>query len=167
MDPVSGAIGIYLNGVMSISNKITSQMDDDRNIYATAVVLEYDDSKIKFQHQLWKVKDQSVCNDQKHEISKYSSCTIKAKKLFGELCNSLSKEKPRNHKIDKYKNMYCNAAIAFNPTVAKIGPAKEKSKIDSLRSKCNQATAEAMGSNSPKAIKNRNTACEKYRESIE
>lgn len=166
MDPVSGLFSIYLNSVMGFSEAIADQYADDKNLYQTAVALEYKAETIKFQHQIWKINEQSVCSDKAKEIASYSKCTVKAQELFVGMCDNLNKKNSNNRKYNLYRNMYCNAAISFKPTIAEIGKVSAtETKIDSLRSKCNQATVAAMSSYDPKLIRARNSICEKYKNS--
>jgi hypothetical protein len=137
------------------------QITDIMGTELKAVEIEYKGEQIPFQYQIWKVRDQSVCSNVKHDVSKYSSCSIKASELFSELCTELSKKTARN--LPKTKNMYCNAAVSFKPTIAQISAAPKNTTLKLARTKCNLAISATMGDSDPVLAKERDVACNAYK----
>ena len=89
------------------------------------------------------------------KLARYFQCMVMAKKLFEALCVNLS-EKPSTHwRQPKTKNMYCNAAVSYQPTIARIGEAEERAEGDEARAACNLAIAAALGSRDPEVIEER------------
>ena len=121
MDPISYMFSAYLNSVQTTMHK---QITDIMGAELKSVEIEYKGEKIPFQYQIWKVRDQSVCSNVKYNVSEYSRCTIKASELFFELCTELSKNTAGN--LRQTKNMYCNAAVSFKPTIAQISASAQK-----------------------------------------
>lgn len=159
MEPVSLLFSAYLNIVQS---NVHSHLADSIGTEIKAIRIEYQGMMIPFQHQMWRIREGSVCNSYSPNIQTYSQCTLKASSLFSDLCTYLS-ENPQNHwRHAKSKNMYCNAAITFNPVVASISVAPEQSDLTKARKACNTATISAMGSSDPSLISERKVACAKY-----
>ena len=79
--------------------------------------------------------------------------------LFKDLCAQLS-DKPSNHwRHSKLKNMYCNAAVSFEATVARIGVAGERGEEEVARAECDLAIAAALGSRDALVIAERERVC--------
>jgi len=55
--------------------------------------------------------------------------------------------------------MYCNAAVSFEGTVARIGVAGERSKEEAARAECNLAIAGALGNRDAVVIAERDRVC--------
>lgn len=161
MDPVSYLFAAYLNAVQK---EVYYSLTENLGTQVTAVVVEYDGTEIPFQHQLWTVRRQSVCATTAGNIALHSECTIKAGKMFQEVCQSLNAKPIRDQKYTNARNMYCNAAINFKPVIAQVAPSTEKSDRSLARSACNAATIAAMGSGDAKAVRERDEVCGKYRE---
>ena len=143
MDPVSLLFTAYLD---SIQNTVHARMTDIHGTEIQAVMIDYRGAKFPYQYQLWRVKDKSVCLPYKSQITQFPMCTLAAKALFGDLCTQLN-DKPSNHwRHSKLKNMYCNAVVSFEPTMAQIRVAEERSKEEAARAECNLAIAAALGS---------------------
>lgn len=120
---------------------------------------------ISFQHHLWRINDKSVCSNHPALTPTYSTCTVKAKQLFHDLCEHLSNNNTGNKYQAQYKTMYCNAAVSYKPTIISIS-SDEKGFInekEKLRLECNELTAEALGSYDKRLIKRRDEACAKVR----
>ena len=56
--------------------------------------------------------------------------------------------------------MYCNAAVSFEATVARIGVAGERSEEEAARVECNLAIAAALGSRDAVVIGERGRVCD-------
>jgi len=160
LDPVSYVFAAYLNTVQST---VSNHFSETRNLEVTPVVVEYEGVPISYQHQMWRVRPESVCANYKQRISQFSECTTKASRLFNALCSELKQTSSSNWQQAKFQTMYCNAAISFKPTVANIGAAPALSGLDEARQACNAATVSAMGNSDPRLARERNTACDHYR----
>ncbi len=157
MDPVSLLFTAYLD---SIQNTVHARFTDLHGTEIKAVMIDYQGVGVPYQYQLWRVRDKSVCQPYKSQITHFSKCTLAAKALFRDLCAQLS-DKPSNHwRHSKLSNMYCNAAVSFEATVARIGRAGERSKEEAARAECNLAIATALGSRDPVVIAERERACD-------
>ena len=149
MDPVSLLFTAYLD---SIQNTVHARFTDLHGTEIQAVMIDYQGVKVPYQYQLWRVKDQSVCLPYKSQITQFSKCTLAAKALFGDLCTQLN-DKPRNHwRHSKLKNMYCNAAVSFEPTVRGLVWLRRGLRMRRLGGACNLAIAAALGSRDPVVI---------------
>ena len=160
MDPVSFIVSTYINVVSStVANNINE-------IYGTeiqSVTTEYHGHRISYSYQLWKIKPKSVCADQKGHLSTYSACTLEAKILFKDVCNHLQNKKRSDWRYSKNKNMYCNAALSYEPVIASIQQATEPSLMQEARKTCNLAISEHMGNANPQSANAVEKACAPYR----
>lgn len=154
MDPATTLISAYIN---YISDNITSSYNRKVNLDVTPVKITYQETAISFQHQIWRIKDKSVCADLVNNSADFSRCTIKAKSLFNEICNSLAKKQAKTVKESKYQRMYCNAAIKYKPFIATIS--FETKVVNPLEKQCNQLILKAMGSRDNKLKKERVRVC--------
>lgn len=160
MDPVSLVFSAYLNSVQST---VSNHFNETRNIEITPVVVEYEGTAVSFQHQLWRVRPESVCTNHRHNIRAFSQCTVTASRLFNALCAELRQKKAGDLQRVQVQNMYCNAAVSFKPTVAKIDSAQSLSGVEEARQACNAATVAAMGNSDPWLARERDKACSSYR----
>lgn len=156
MDAVSMLFSAYLNVV---ANAVHTGATDVMGTEIQAVTLRYDGMDVPFQYQLWQVRQQSVCGNYKGDIGRYSSCTLKAKEMFSELCAQLPAKQSEDWRYTKTRNMYCNAAMTYQPTIAGVTAATPVSEEEERRSACNLATAAALGSSDRKLIAEREQAC--------
>lgn len=156
MDPFGLLFAAYLDSIANVTHR---HFLDSMGTQLQGVRIEYQGSMIDFQHQLWRVRDDSVCGSFRGDLRKYSACTIKAKAMFSELCQALSEKKDNHWRISKSQNMYCNAANSFRPTEASIMLADEPGEFEQARQRCNIATAAALGSPDHKLIEEREEAC--------
>lgn len=159
MDPISTLFSIYLE---TVTNDIHQTVSDVMGAELQAIVINYDDMDIPFQYQIWKVREQSVCESYREHIAIYSACTVKAKALFNDLCSELSKTTNEHWKYKKTKNMYCNAAVSYQPTIANISGATEETPLEIARQRCSSATINALGSTDSGLISQRDAACKEY-----
>jgi hypothetical protein len=153
------AFAAYLNFV---TGTVSKQISDQFGTEVTAVSLAYNGVIVPFHYQFWRVKEQSVCYSYTNNIQDFSSCTIEAKKLFSDLCVGLQKRPETGWRHKKTKNMYCNAAALYKPTIANISKGSYESKLLLARKKCNVATAHALGSFDVTLQKLKNDACAIY-----
>lgn len=159
MDPVSYVFAAYLN---SVQNTVQNRMEERHNTRLTPVEIQYQGVKVAFQHQSWRVRAPSVCGNVTHNIQAFSECTVIAKAMFQELCSQLSAKPATNWKHGRYQTMYCNAAIAYTPTIASVSAAPEQTELELARQACNAATAAAMGNREPGVLRERRELCEVY-----
>jgi len=156
MDPVSLLFTAYLD---SIQNTVHARFTDLHGTEIKAVMIEYRGVEVPYQYQLWRIRNKSVCQSCKSQTTQFSKCTLAAKALFRDLCAQLS-DKPSNHwRHSKLKNMYCNAAVSFEATVARIAVAGERSEEEAARAECNLAIAAALGSRDAVVIAERERVC--------
>lgn len=149
MDPFGMLLAVYLDSVVNLTQ---GHFQDTMGTHLQAERIEYQGEVIDFQHQLWRVREPSVCGPLKNDLQAFSACTLKAKAMFMELCHSLSQHKGTHWRITKSRNMYCNVANTFQPTEASITAAEEVDEITQARQRCNLATAAALGSYDQKLI---------------
>ena len=156
MDPVSLLFTAYLD---SIQNTVHGRMTGLHGTEIKAVMIEYQGVEVPYQYQLWRVRDRSVCLPYKSQLTQFSKCTLAAKALFRDLCAQLSDKPSTQWRHSKLKNMYCNAAVSFEATVARIGVAGERSKEEAARVECNLALAAPLGSRDAVVIAERERVC--------
>lgn len=161
LDPVAYLFSAYLNSVQTTTY---DHLTDSIGTEIKAVVIEYEGVNIPFQFQMWRIRSSSVCGNLSQNMAAYSQCTIKASKLFSELCSGLKAKRGKDWRYKKTKNMYCNAAVSYKPTIAHISAAIEESDIQRTKKECNSATIEAMDSGDPGVVKKRDASCKRYRE---
>ena len=149
MDPVALLFAVYLD---SISNHVTTRATDAMGSEVKAMTITYQGMDVSFQYQGWRVKDKSVCLSHHSKLTQYSKCTLVAKALFGELCARLSENPSKHWRHGRSKTMYCNAAVSYQPTVARIGKASEETEDERARAACNLAIAGALGSRDPVVV---------------
>lgn len=124
----------------------------------TSLNIEYQDTLIPFSHQKWRVLDHSVCNQYDRNSTDYSDCTVKAKSLFNQICSALTNQKNSYWHHQKYKVMYCDAAVSFQPMVATISYG-ESTQMSAQERKCNQSILKALVDPSEKNVLAKNEAC--------
>lgn len=160
MDPISYVFSAYLN---TVQVNVHDHVSERYGTHITPVEIQYEGVNVAFQHQIWRVRDQSVCGTVRNDLKAYSECTVKAKKLFGALCSELSKAPKQNWKHGKFRTMYCNASVSFKPTIASVSPGTDgTSELEKARQACNAATVAAMGNMEPKVLKEKRELCGVY-----
>ena len=159
MDPISILLAAYLDSIVNLAH---GHFQDTMGTQLQSERIEHQGEVIDFQHQLWRVRESSVCGPLNNDLQAFSACTLKAKAMFVELCHSLSQQKDAHWRITKSRTMYCNAANMFQPTEASITAAEELDEFTQARQHCNIATAAALGSHDQKLINEREEACEAF-----
>ncbi|MFD2166203.1 hypothetical protein ACFSJY_07960 [Thalassotalea euphylliae] len=109
----------------------------------TSLVIQYHDIDIPFSHSQWRVLDHTVCFNHDRNTPEYSECTVQAKSLFTQICSALSNQSSRYWHHQKYKEMYCDAAVNFQPMVATISYGSSTLLSDEEK-KCNQAILKSL-----------------------
>jgi iron uptake system EfeUOB component EfeO/EfeM len=157
MDPFSQLFAAYLH---TVSNSITEVYVDSMNTTVTSQSLVYNDTNIRFQHQLWRIKPNSVCSDLEQQATQFSKCTQQAKAMFTELCTQLSSMENLNQKGRSLSNMYCNASLTYKPMVAYISEPKQKTEQELKEKECNLMILKVMQDNSSETSKQKDIACD-------
>ncbi len=160
MDPISYALAAYLT---TVSNTVTHQIQTTLDSNVTALTIQYGGQPVSFQHQLWRVKPQSVCSNTRQNVAVFSDCTKDAQRLFNRLCREFSSTASNERLQRKYTNMYCNAAASFKPTIASLEAGTADSEIVSAKKACSTATVAAMGNDDRQLQQERDQACQHYR----
>lgn len=161
MDPVSFLFSSYLNAVHTATY---DHLTESMGTQLQAVVIEYDGVKVPFQYQMWMVRDASVCQRYRNHVGDYSTCTQTASRLFNDLCHQLSQPPSGDWRKGKLRNMYCNAAVSYKPTIANIAAAADHSDLQQARQRCNAATVAAMGSSDFELRQQRDQLCKHYQD---
>jgi iron uptake system EfeUOB component EfeO/EfeM len=156
MDPFSQFFAAYLH---TVSNSIAEVYLDSMKTTVTSQSLVYNDTNIRFQHQLWKIKPNSVCSDLGQQATQFSKCTQQAKDMFTELCTQLSSMENLNQRGRSLSNMYCNASLNYKPMVAYISEPKQKTEQELKETECNLMILKAMQDNSSEVLKQKDEAC--------
>ncbi|MGI3016733.1 hypothetical protein [Shewanella algae] len=156
MDPLSQLFAAYLQAA---SNNIADHYMDSMNTTVTTQSLVYHGTTIRFLHQLWKIRPNSVCTDFEQQATQYSKCTQQAKAMFTELCTQLSSIDNLNQKGRKLSNMYCNASLSYKPMIAYISEPEQKTDQELKQKECNLMILKAMQDSSLEVIKQKEKAC--------
>jgi len=161
MDPFSALFAAILQTTGD------SVYEHTKELYGTDVraeVVSYQGRSISFQYQLWQIKQASVCADQRDQLAEFSACTVSARNFFAEACRYLQKNRGSGWKYDKYKNMYCSAAVSFKPTIASIQSAGENGPLQAARKECNNLIVATSAKATPDLLAERDRACRRYEE---
>ncbi len=154
MDPLAALFAAVLE---STSNVVGTEIQDVMGTEIKAVVIEHKDQRIAFQYQRWRIRDASVCADEKDRVGEFSECTVAAKQFFADACRYLQENRGAGWRYEKTKNMYCAASISFKPTVAFIAPAGQATPLELARRQCNLLILEASATE-----EERKQACARY-----
>ncbi|MEZ9236646.1 hypothetical protein [Shewanella sp. 10N.286.52.A9] len=156
MDPLSQLFAAYLE---SVSNNVSKVYSDSLNTTISTKVLQYHDTEIRFQHQMWRIKQDSVCVNLIQDSTQYSKCTQQAKSMFNDICIQLSSKQNLSAKGRSISNMYCNATLTYKPMVAQISQPKAKTPQQLQDKLCNQLILASMQDNSEDIQKQKEAAC--------
>ncbi|MCB0253945.1 MAG: hypothetical protein KDI55_09465 [Anaerolineae bacterium] len=159
MDPIGA---IFASIVDVISTPITQHYSDVAGLQVQTLVVEHQGVRVPYSYQLWKIQTQSVCQGQGATVDQFSRCTVAAKSMFTEACDQLQKKPGSDWRHTELQNMYCTAAVSYQPTVANIGWSADTSPLDEARAECNLAIAELVGNSDPAARQRKKVACDKY-----
>ena len=159
MDPLSAAFASYLD---LVSSRVTERMTDVLGTEMQAVVVEHQGVRVPYAYQVWRIRPQSVCSPYRRQIAQFSACTLAAHSLFQDTCAYLQAHPQEHWKHLKLKNMYCEAAITYQPTLADVQWSREPSPREQARSACNLAVAALMNEPSPENRRKKEDACMSY-----
>ena len=154
MDPLSALFAALLD---STSSAVNNHMQESLGTEVKTVVVDHQGQSISFQHQLWRIRDESVCVDKRDRMEEFSKCTLGAKEFFVAACRHLRESRGSGLKYDKTKNMYCAASRSFTPTIAFVAPASQASPLELARRECNRLVLQQSAS-----IEARKNACARY-----
>ncbi|MDI5891810.1 hypothetical protein [Halomonas rhizosphaerae] len=154
MDPISALFAAVLD---STSGAVSNHMQESLGTEVKTVTVDHNEQLISFQHQLWRIRDESVCVDKRDRMAEFSKCTLAAKKFFADACRYLRENQGSGLKYDKTKNMYCTASSSFKPTIAFVSPASQASPLEMAKRECNRLVIQQ----SPSA-EAREEACARY-----
>lgn len=156
MDPLAQLFAAYLQ---TAAGSFQEAYADHTDLHGRVERIVYQGNEIQFQHQLWKVKQPSVCANLKQNATLYSACSVQAKSMFQDLCSRLSESTKLNSKGQHMNRMYCNAASSYKPMIAQISNPSHKSPQQKKQQKCNLLILEAMQNPKPEIKRQRNAAC--------
>lgn len=117
MDPLSALLAGFLQ---SAGDTLAQRAIDGMNAQPETVAMEYQGEHVRFQHQLWRIKPETVCAEQRQQLAAYARCTQAAQALFRDACERLSRAVGRAPVERSLRAMYCNAAQRYAPTEASI-----------------------------------------------
>ncbi|MES9912320.1 MAG: hypothetical protein ABW126_08010 [Candidatus Sedimenticola sp. 4PFRAG1] len=160
MDPVSVIFASYLDLVTNIAHKSYA---DVIGTEVTALSVEHKGITVPYSYNLWRIRDKTVCASYKYETAQHSKCTMAASSLFSDICQHLQSQSLDHWKKKKLKNMYCNAAATYQPTVANIQWSSDSSGLQVARANCNSAIAELLGTDDPALRKKKEKVCSEYK----
>lgn len=156
MDPLSALFAALLD---STSSAISNHIQESVGTEVKTVVIDHNDQLISYQHQMWRIRGDSVCADKRERIDEFSKCTLAAKEHFGNACQYLQESNKDGVRYDQLKNMYCAASNSFRPTIASIASSSKASPLELAKRKCNRLTFDKSAS-----AESRDQACARYRE---
>ena len=155
MDPLSSLLAAFLDHT---SSAITNRMLDGMDANPQTVVVEYQGQRVSFQHQLWRVRAQSVCSDRRADIAIFASCTQAAHEIFEQACQDLRANPQPDLNYRPTLNMYCAATAEFKPTQASI-QWTDSASGPTTGEDCRLAQAALIGENTPETRAQRKKAC--------
>jgi hypothetical protein len=157
MDPISAVLAAVIEqGAGTVAAGMRSALGTD----VTSVVVEYQGYQVPFSYQMWQLKPKSVCDTYRSDVAAFSGCTVAAKSLFGALCKELQEKPSATLSYGSLKNLYCTAAVSFQPTHATVQWSAQ-SQTDDARQECRLAQAALLAENTPETRKRREVACGK------
>lgn len=159
MDPLCAAFASYLE---LVSSRVTERMTDVLGTEMQAVVVEHQGVRVPYAYQVWRIRPQSVCSPYRRQIAQFSACTLAAHALFQDICAYLQAHTQEHWQHHKLKNMYCEAAITYQPTLADVQWSREPSPREQARSACHLAVAALMNEPSPENRRKKDEACQSY-----
>ncbi|WP_257275281.1 MULTISPECIES: hypothetical protein [unclassified Endozoicomonas] len=169
MDIISTSLATIIT---AMSGSITDSYIENANAEITSRVIQHQGQDIYFEHQVWRIRNSSVCQNKHQKITEFSQCTLAAKAAFIEICQAHQHKNYKAHKAKSMVRMFCQAASNFKPTIAMIqpsSPASSKTKIDNTelieaKQNCSALILESQMSNDPFMEAKRADACKKYKQ---
>lgn len=159
MDPISAIFASYLDVVSTL---VSQRYLDVTGTEVKSVVVQHNGTQVPYAYQRWKIQPKSVCQSYTDNIETFSSCTLAAKSLFTNACDHLQKNPANDWRHRSLQNMYCTAAVSYQPTVANIGWSSDAPPLDEARTECNLAIAALVGNSDSAARQRKKEACDRY-----
>ena len=148
--------------VLSLGDNVQNANIQRTALSETNLNISFQEHVIPFSHRNWKVINGSVCSNHDRNTPMYSDCTVRAKSLFQQICTALTNETSPYWFHQKYKTMYCDAAVNYSPLVATISYGTD-TQISLLEKKCNQLILKAMVSGTKEDNEQKKAICEKVK----
>lgn len=148
--------------VLSLNDNALNANIQRAALSETNVNISFQEHVIPFSHRNWKVINESVCSNHDRNTSVYSDCTVRAKSLFQQICTALTNDTSPYWFHQKYKAMYCDAAVNYAPLVATISYGAD-TQMSSLEKKCNQLILKAMVTGKKEDNEVKKSICEKVK----
>ena len=154
----------YSSFVRSMAHTITNDYQEVANTNLTTKQIEFNGQIVTYQYLLWRLRPQSVCANYKHDLLKYSDCGKSAKQLFNQTCMHLNKNPSDHWKHQKLQNLYCSAALEYQPVIAEAKRSNIQNE-DELKQRqlCSALTVEAMSKRDSLTLQKRDNACKGVR----
>lgn len=159
MDPLSLAFASYLDLVVGVTH---NKLEDVMGVELTAMQVEHKHVVVPYSYQMWRIQEPTVCVRYKPDLAVFSQCTRVASDLFSQVCAQLQTKRLTHWKQKKLKNMYCQAAVSFKPTVASVQWSPANTELQEARSACNAAIAASMGNGDMKLREEKERLCAQY-----
>ena len=156
MEPISTLLAAYL---LTVTSSINQNLTDVNSTAITTENIIYENVKVPFQYHSWHINNTSVCESYNEDMAVYAECTIKAKSLFTTLCNEIPATDQDNTKATKLKNMYCNASVNYEPTIALISRPKTLSNEEAINKECNLLILKTMDNQYPELLPEKEMIC--------
>jgi len=107
----------FANIGIGIENEYSSYLIQQNNYQVETKSYIYHGYQINFQHQNWKIKEESVCSNYPNNTQEKSKCQVSAKQLFNKVCTALKNKKTKASIQHRTQSMHCNATTSFQPKI--------------------------------------------------
>lgn len=159
MDPAA----IFLHGFLSAPATLLNSMSRDRNnMDAVTIEATHLGIPVSYTYQLWRIKTPTVCARYKQDMAIYAKCTEAAQALFYDACKYFTPLKTKDYPHRKAAEMYCYAANAYQPIIARIRSPGANAKLEEARAACNAAVAGMIGGGDGRQKAKKEKACGRY-----
>ncbi len=156
---IHSSLLLYSAVINGLINSMSLDMNDMVGTELKTAVVNYENTPVSFQYQMWHVVPKSVCADLQQNVTSYSACTQKAKQMFNQACNDYGKKDITDWRQRKTKNMVCDAAVSYQPMIASISATPQHSKAEQDERECNLLTLKTMSNDDPALEAKRKKAC--------
>ena len=154
MDILSASLATMIS---AMTGTISDTYITSANTKLTSQVVQHQGHDIYFEHLVWRIRDDTVCKDKRHNITEYSQCTLAAKAAFNAVCQTHQHKNYSDHKARNMVRMYCQAARTFKPTIASIqasnsstsSPVHHNAELVQANQKCAALILESQTSKAP------------------
>ena len=169
MDILSASLATMIS---AMTGTISDTYITNANAKLTSQVVHHRGHDIYFEHQIWRIRGNTVCKDKQHKITEYSQCTLAAKAVFNAVCKAHQHKNYSDHKARNMVRMYCEAARTFKPTIASIqasnsasiGNTNHRAALAQANQKCAALILESQTSKDPFIQSKKKKACQRYKE---